>query len=508
VNDDRPPRLAWGMWKRFGLAAFVVIVLTAGATATAGLLEVASFVNDLTPNSSSKIHAHVDPVQPGAPQTILVIGSDRRFKDRRDVHNARSDTIILVRLNADATATTVMSIPRDLKVHLRRRGGRIQTDKINAAYSIGGPDFTAQTVRSLLSTPDHPFKINHIVNVNFGGFRAAVDFIGCVYTDVDRRYFNDNSQAGYGQDYATINLKPGYQRLCGSDALDYVRFRHADTDIVRSARQQDFLRQAKAQYGTGRLVSDRHALARIFGRYTQSDAQLHSVKALLELMTLVVSTAANPIREVHFPAILPNNPNDPYVTARSAGIERAVRQFLSMPGAHGPGRRRPGRAHRRAPRLSVGGVPGMVAAGPAGETQGALLGSGVGMPVYYPKLLPARASYMGPIGGVYPRAYQIHDEHRRAHAAYRMTLHSGELGNYIGVQGTTWMSPPLLAHPSETRTVGGRRLELFFDGPRLRLVAWRTRRAVYWISNSLQEVIGNKQLIATAASFTRLGAGH
>jgi LCP family protein required for cell wall assembly len=496
------------MWKRFALAAVLVIFLTAGATATAGLLEFSSIVDDISPKGS-KINAKVDPVQPGAPQTILVIGSDRRYKDRKDVHNARSDTILLLRLDADATVTTVMSIPRDLKVHLKRRGGRIQTDKINAAYSIGGPDFTARTVRSLLSWRGQSFRINHIVNVNFGGFKAAVDFLGCVYTDVDRRYFNDNSTAGPGEDYATINLKPGYQRLCGQDALDYVRFRHADTDIVRSARQQDFLRQAKGQYGTGQLVSNRHRLARIFGRFTQSDSQLHSVKALLELMTLAISTASSPIREVHFPAILPNDPRDPYVSATRAGIRRAVQQFLAAStAASKPAvrkqRRRRGK-HRR-PKLVPGAVPGLVDAASAGQQQGVMLGSRVGMPVYYPKLLTSGGSYAPAIGGIYPRAYQIHDTQRQPYAAYRLTVKvTDALGNYYGIQGTTWKSPPLLAHPSESRVVGGRRLQLYFDGSRLRLVAWRHGRGVYWISNTLQELVPDAQMLGMAASFTRLG---
>ena len=42
-----------------------------------------------------------------------------------------------------------------------------------------------------------------------------------------------------------INVKPGYQKMCGKRALEYVRYRHRDTDIVRGARQQDFLRQVR-----------------------------------------------------------------------------------------------------------------------------------------------------------------------------------------------------------------------------------------------------------------------
>lgn len=508
MNEEKPPHLARSMWKRFVLAGMLIVVLAGATTATGVLLQ----VNDLTKairqggKPISGLQAILERAAAGSPQTILVIGSDRRFKDRRDAKNARSDTIILLRLNPRASATTIMSIPRDLEVHYHRGA---PPDKINAAYSKGGPAATARIVKRVLSSPGDPFRINHIININFGGFRAVVDRLGCVYADVDRRYFNDNSQAGPGEDYATINLKPGYQRLCGQDALDYVRFRHADTDIVRSARQQDFLRQAKGQYGTGQLVSDRHRLARIFGRFTQSDSQLHSVKALLELMTLAISTASSPIREVHFPAVFPKDARDPYLTARASGIRRAVEQFLAAStAASKPATRRPSRRksrRRRAPKLVPGAVPGLVNATSAGQQQGVMLGSGVGMPVYYPKLLTSNGSYAPAINGIYPRPYELHDRQRQPHVAYRLTVKVGELGNYYGIQGTTWKNPPLLAHPSETRVVGGRRLQLYFDGPRLRLVSWRHGRGVYWISNTLEELVPNNQMLGMAASFTRLG---
>ena len=86
-----------------------------------------------------------------------------------------------------------------------------------------------------------------MINVNFGGFRRAVNYVGGVYVDVDRRYYNDNTTAAPGEAYATIDVQPGYQRLKGQDALDYVRYRHGDNDFFRAARQQDFLRQISHQ---------------------------------------------------------------------------------------------------------------------------------------------------------------------------------------------------------------------------------------------------------------------
>jgi hypothetical protein len=80
------------------------------------------------------------------------------------------------------------------------------------------------------------------------------------------------------------------------------------------------------------------------------------------------------------------------------------------------------------------------------------------------------------------------------------------LGEYYGVQGTTWRNPPILAKPSEIRFVGGRRLELFANGGKLTNVAWRTPQGVYWISNTLTTNISNQQMVGIAASLTRAGS--
>ena len=94
--------------------------------------------------------------------------------------------------------------------------------------------------------------------MDYGAFRRAVDYIDGVYVDIDRDYFNDNSS---GENYATIDIDPGYQKLRGKDALDYVRYRHTDNDLVRAARQQDFLRQAKNAAGVRRSCSSESASA-------------------------------------------------------------------------------------------------------------------------------------------------------------------------------------------------------------------------------------------------------
>ena len=77
------------------------------------------------------------------------------------------------------------------------------------------------------------------------------------------------------------------------------------------------------------------------------------------------------------------------------------------------------------------------------------------------------------------------------------------MGEYYGLQGTTWKNPPILDSPSEKRKIGKREFELYYDGDRLRLVAWHTSKAVYWVSNTLLQTLTERQMLAIARS-TRL----
>ena len=212
-------------------------------------------------------------------------------------------------------------------------------DKINAAYSLGGPQLDGQTVQQPRSAA---FPINHVVNVNFGGFRDAVERLGCVYVDVDRRYFNDNNPpAGGGGDYATIDVEPGYQKLCGLDALDYVRFRHLDNDFVRAARQQDFLRQAKAQVGVGRLFVRPRGARCGSSAATRRRTSTPSERDPAPAASWPTRPTKSPIREVRFPAGIENDTGGSYVTITEDNLQKTVHQFLEVRGSSGAGARKP-----------------------------------------------------------------------------------------------------------------------------------------------------------------------
>ena len=146
---------------------------------------------------------------------------------------------MLVRADPSTDSISLLSFPRDMRVEIRCPGRTPFFDKINAAYANCGPQGSLQTVRALTGV-----QINYLITVNFRGFRQIVDRLDGAWIDVDRRYFNDR---GGPSGYATINLRPGYQQLTGRQTLDYVRYRHTDSDLYRVARQQQFVKAFKGQ---------------------------------------------------------------------------------------------------------------------------------------------------------------------------------------------------------------------------------------------------------------------
>ena len=180
----------------------------------------------------------LDVALPGQPATALVVGYDRRAGEGAGTRS-RSDTVMLVRADPKTKSVSLLSFPRDLFVEIDCPGRGTFNARINGAYSECGTKGTLETVRALTDLP-----VNYLITVNFRGFRQLVDAVGGIWLDVDRRYFNDRG-GDFG--FATINLFPGYQKLGGYQALDFVRYRHTDSDLYRVARQQLFVQAFKDQ---------------------------------------------------------------------------------------------------------------------------------------------------------------------------------------------------------------------------------------------------------------------
>jgi len=199
----------------------------------------------LRPTSAEgqQTQARLDP--PKSAAIALVLGYDHRAGDGNSP--SRSDTMMLIRADPATNTISLLSFPRDLLVPLYcpAKGGGPDvaqgTGRINSAYAYCGLGGALETVRHLTNLP-----INYLIPINFLGFIGVVNKLGGVWLDVDRRYYNKN--VGTSEtDYANIDLQPGYQHLTGKQALDFVRFRHTDSDLYRLARQQLFVGAARQQ---------------------------------------------------------------------------------------------------------------------------------------------------------------------------------------------------------------------------------------------------------------------
>jgi LCP family protein required for cell wall assembly len=503
------PKRRFPLWARFIAASLLIISSVAAATAGSLILWLTDIGDALAHNGSlgPNIESKLAKVEGGAPETIMIVGSDRRKGGAgAGVKYGLSDTTMLLRIDPDRNAISLFSIPRDLEVTIPGHG----VDKFNAAYSLGGPQLTLETVKALTGiTP------NHLVNIDFVGFAKAVTAIGCVYVDVDRRYYHSNQGLAASAQYSEINVRPGYQRLCGYNALEYVRYRHTDNDIVRNARQQDFLREARARVpASDLLTSERKDLIHIFTQYTTSD--INDAGTMLQVMKLLIEARNEPIKEVHFPGTVGEN-----VTVTPDQIEAAVSQFLGTEGTKGPrgesvapvdGAPAPeappgGKAAAKGAAAKGKKKPPPTVLGVEGGSFGRKLALRVhrkqpGVPVYYPTTIIAGSTYPQA-----PRAYNLADPalglNQRAAYKYVLKTPSGE---YYGLQGLAWKDPPILNEPHETKQFGDREYNLYYDNDRLRMISWSTDDGVYWVSNTLLQSLTADQMVAIARGATPLSA--
>lgn len=168
---------------------------------------------------------------PSDPFYMLLIGADK--SQERDSSNEyggayRTDSMILVRVDPREKTVTMISIPRDTRVTIPGHGQQ----KINAAYTFGGPSLAVETVSDLAGV-----EINHYAEIDFDGFKAVVDALGGVEVDVPME-INDDMAGGH--------VDAGHQTLNGEQALIFARSRHTYDnygagDTLRAANQRVLL---------------------------------------------------------------------------------------------------------------------------------------------------------------------------------------------------------------------------------------------------------------------------
>src|SRR5215212_7608362 len=244
-------RLSWRLVRR-GLLIAAVVLLLVLIVFYLQIRSVASqiVVGDVRPNAPI-----ASPLTGG--MNLLIVGVDERAGHPEE--GVRSDTLILVHLDALGRWASMLSIPRDTRVELPDIG----STKINTAYGQGyaaaevlyrpgttpqqgGMALAAQAVERLLLLPERGQHVDAIAQINFDGFAKVIDVLGGVDIDVPTLIVDDEYPTpDFG--ITRIEFQPGVQHMDGATALIYARTRHADSDFGRAERQQQVLHAIAAK---------------------------------------------------------------------------------------------------------------------------------------------------------------------------------------------------------------------------------------------------------------------
>lgn len=224
-------------------------------------------------------------VDDGEALNILLLGSDTR-KGTTGVLGEEaaglSDTTILLHLSSDRKRAYGVSVPRDLMVQRPECQAEDGSGTVaggfamwNAAYALAGPLCTVKQFEAMTD-----IHVDHVVIVNFNGFRDMVDALGGVTICVPEEV-NDT--------HGGIHLKAGTYEVNGKKALDYVRVRNqisANGDIGRMKRQQVFLAaMANKAISAGTLLNPAKLLSFLDAatKSITTDSELSSLTKLIDL---------------------------------------------------------------------------------------------------------------------------------------------------------------------------------------------------------------------------------
>jgi LCP family protein required for cell wall assembly len=247
------------------------------------------------------------PVPTGA-LNVLVLGSDSRGGEENrelgggDSEGARSDTAMVVHLDAGRSTATVVSIPRDTLVTRPpcplSSGGESREASaamFNTAYALGGPVCAVKTVESMTGV-----RMDHYIEIDFSGFAKLVDALGgvTVTTDVD-----------IDDDKSHLRLDAGTHHLDGTEALGLARTRYAlegGSDLARIELQQKLVKALLEQISATDLLTDPPRLYQVADAVTGSlttDTGLDSLGELMSLGRSLGGLSADDVRTVTMPVL-------------------------------------------------------------------------------------------------------------------------------------------------------------------------------------------------------------
>jgi LCP family protein required for cell wall assembly len=221
----RRPRLRLLLAFLAGLVVVVLIVVIGGYFYLDGKL-----------NRANVLVSYAGQPAAGSGSNWLITGSDsrqgltrkqeRRYHTGIDVSGQRSDTILLLHIPGNGGPAVLVSLPRDSYVKIPGYG----YNKLNAAYSFGGPKLLAETVQNATG-----LRIEHYMGIGFGGLVNVVNSVGGV-TMCFKHSLHDTASG--------LHLRKGCQTLSGGKALSFVRTRHqfASQDLQREQNQRVFIK--------------------------------------------------------------------------------------------------------------------------------------------------------------------------------------------------------------------------------------------------------------------------
>jgi polyisoprenyl-teichoic acid--peptidoglycan teichoic acid transferase len=222
-----------------GVAVLLVAVVGAG------LLYAATIDRSLTKNLNRGVELPTDESSAARPPkeaqetgtlNYVLLGSDSR--DPGNEGNGRSDTIMMVHLNAKRTKAYIISFPRDMYVNIPGYG----KNKINSAFAFGGPPLAVRTLENFTGV-----RMDHVVLIDFEGFvNLTQDLHGVTVT-------NKTAFRSHGFDYPE-----GKITISGEEALWFVRERHQlpGGDLDRAENQRNVIKAIVQKGLSAKVISD------------------------------------------------------------------------------------------------------------------------------------------------------------------------------------------------------------------------------------------------------------
>jgi LCP family protein required for cell wall assembly len=239
-DEDTQPKKRRRLLPKIVIAASVLLVAVIGA----GFWYAATIDRSLTENINRGVELPTDPSSVRPPKephetgtlNYVLLGSDSR--DPGNEGNGRSDTIMLVHLNAKRTKAYIVSFPRDMYVNIPGYG----RNKINAAFAFGGTPLAVRTLESLTGV-----RMDHVALIDFEGFiRLTQDLHGVTV-------MNKTAFSSHGFDFPT-----GKITISGEEALWFVRERHQlpGGDLDRAENQRNVIKAIVQKGLSAKVISD------------------------------------------------------------------------------------------------------------------------------------------------------------------------------------------------------------------------------------------------------------